>query len=156
MHAVDVKIVNFPETKVAALEHRGPPHLEYNTVRKLIEWRLENRLSPDQHRSYGIHYNDPRITPPERYRADFCISVEHDIPSNPQGVVNKIIPGGRCAVVRHFGSRENVSAASYLCEVWLPDSGEVLRDFPLFFHYVNVGPGVQEHEMITDVYLPVR
>lgn len=35
-------------------------------------------------------------------------------------------------------------------------SGEALRDFPIFFHYVNVGLHVQEHDMITDVYLPLR
>jgi AraC family transcriptional regulator len=34
--------------------------------------------------------------------------------------------------------------------------GEQLRDFPLFFHYVNVGAEIPEHEMITDVYLPLR
>jgi len=31
-----------------------------------------------------------------------------------------------------------------------------LRDFPIFFHYVNIGPRVKEREMITDVYLPLR
>jgi AraC family transcriptional regulator len=82
--------------------------------------------------------------------------VEQDVPPNLHGVVNKTIPGGRCAVARHFGSRADISAASYLYEVWLPHSGEELRDFPIFFHYVNVGPNVREHEMITDVYLPLR
>ncbi len=153
---MNVRIVEFPETKVAVLEHRGAPSLEHETVRKLIQWRLENRLLPDRHRSYGVHYTDPRITPPADYRVDFCISVEHDVPSNSQGVVNKLIPASRCAVVRHLGSREYVSAAVYLCDVWLPGSGEELGDFPIFFHYVNVGPQVQEHEMITDVYLPLR
>lgn len=153
---MDVQIVYFPETKVAAVEHRGPPNLEHETVRRLIEWRLENGMHPDCHRTYGIHYADPRTTPPEEYRVDFCISVEREIPPNPQGIVNKTIPGGRCALMRHLGSRENVSAASYLYGVWLPESGEVLRDFPIFFHYVNVGPNVQDHEMITDVYLPLR
>jgi AraC family transcriptional regulator len=153
---MNVQIVDFPETKVAVLEHRGAPQLEYETVRKLIEWRLANRLRPDRHRSYGIHYNDPRTTPPADYRVDLCISVESDVPSNPQGVVNKSIPGGRCAVARHLGSRQNVSAASWLYEAWFPGSGETLRDFPLFFHYVNVGPQMKECEMITDVYLPLR
>ena len=74
---MDVKIINFPETKVVVLEHHGSPQLEYETVRKLIDWRLTNRLHPDRHRSYGVHY-------------------------------------------------------------------------------VNVGPHVQEHEMITDVYLPLK
>jgi AraC family transcriptional regulator len=153
---MDVKIVDFPETKVAAIEHHGPPHLEYETARKLIEWRVANRLHPDRHRSYGVHYTDPYNTAPEDHRVDFCVSVDSKVAPNPQGVVNKIIPGGRCAVARHIGSRENVTAASYLYEVWLPNSGEELRGFPIFFHYVNVGPNVQEHEMITDVYLPLR
>ncbi len=153
---MDVQIVDFPETKVAALEHRGPPQLEHESARKLIEWRLQNHLPPDRHRSYGIHYTDPRVVSPAEHRVDFCISVDHDVPPNPQGVINKVIPGGRCAVARHIGSRANVPAASYLYDTWLPRSGEVLRDFPIFFHYVNVGPHVREHEMITDVYLPLR
>lgn len=150
-----VEIVEFPETKVAAIEHRGAPEREYETARKLIEWRKANRVPPDRHRSYGVHYDDPRNTPPERYRVDFCVSYDAEIAPNPQGVVRKVIPGGRCAVVRHWGSREDVTVAAWLCGVWLPGSGEDLRDFPMFFHYVNVGPDVREEEMITDVYLPL-
>jgi len=153
---VDVQIVDFPETKVAAIEHRGPPQLEHETARKLIEWRIANRLHPDRHKSYGVHYTDPRTTTPADHRVDFCVSVVDDVPGNSHGVINKTIPGGRCAVVRHVGSRENISAAEYLYNVWFPNSGEALRDFPIFFHYVNVGPQVQEREMITDVYLPLR
>ncbi len=152
---MDVRIVDFPETKVAVLEHRGSPALEHESVKKLISWRLENRLPPSEHRSYGVHYNDPRTVEPSEYRVDLCLSVEDDISPNPYGVVNKIIPACRCAVARHLGSRQNVAAAAYLHETWLPESGEKLADFPVFFHYVNVGPDVQEHQMITDVYLPL-
>lgn len=63
--------------------------------------------------------------------------------------------GGRCAVARYIGSRDEVRAAAYLYETWLPSSGETLRECPVIFHYVNVGPNVPEHEMITDVYLPI-
>jgi len=153
---VDVRIVNFPETKVAAIEHRGPQHLEYESIQKLIEWRRANRMSPDRHRTYGVYHSDPRTTPPNEYRFDICLAVPREIPPNPQGVVNKRIPGGRCAVARHVGSRENVTAGLYLYETWLPGSGETLRDFPVFFHYVNVGPGVEPRDMITDVYLPIQ
>jgi AraC family transcriptional regulator len=153
---MDVRIVEFPETRVAALEHRGAPHLEYETARKFIEWRIANRLSPDHHRTYGIHYTDPRTTPPEDHRMDICVSVDRPVPPNPQGVINKVIPGGRCAVVRHVGPREFIRAAALLVDEWLPTSGEARRDDPIFFHYVNVGPDVREHEMITDVYLPLR
>ena len=153
---VDVRIVDFPETKLAALEHRGPPGLEYQTSRRFVEWRIANRLSPERHRTYGLHYDDSRSTPPADHRMDICVSVEHDIEPNPQGVVMKVIHGGRYAVARHIGQREDNAAAHYLYDVWLPASGEMLRDDPIVFHYVNVGPEVQEHEMITDVYLPLR
>ena len=153
---MEVRITAFPTTKVAALEHRGPPELEYETSRRFIEWRLANRLPRDRHRTYGVHYNDPRTTPPADYRMDICVSVEHEIAANPQGVVNKMLQGGRYAVACHVGSRENNTTATYLHEVWLPASGEQRRDLPILFHYVNIGPDVQEQEMLTDVYLPLR
>ena len=153
---MEVKIINFPETRVAAIEHRGSPATEHKSAKKLIAWRLENKLSPSKHQSYGVHYDDPAATPPEKYRVDFCVSVDDEVPDNKYGVVNKVIPSGKCAVARHIGSRENVTAAIYLYKEWLPKSGEKLRDFPVFFHYVNVGPDIAEEEMVTDVYLPIQ
>ncbi len=156
MVVMNVRIVHFPETRVAAVEHCGAPGREHETARRLIEWRKAHRVLPERHRTFGIHYTDPRSTPAAEHRVDFAVEFEKDIAPNTQGVVGKLIPGGRCAMVRHIGSRENISAAAYLYEVWLPQSGEALRDFPIFFHYVNVGPNLKEHEMVTDVYLPLR
>jgi AraC family transcriptional regulator len=151
-----VRIVDFPHTKVAVIEHHGPPELEHDTARRLVEWRRQQRIPiSDRHRSYGVHYTDPRRVAPADHRVDFCVSVDEDAQPNAHGVVTKFIPGGRCAVATHLGSRAHNAASVYLFEEWLPKSGEVLRDFPIFFHYVNVGPTVQEHEMITDVYLPI-
>jgi len=152
----EVRIVDFPETRVAVLEHRSPPELENLSVRKLVEWRMANRLHPDRHRSYGVHYNDPRKVPAADYRVDLCISVENEIAPNSHGIVNKVIPGGRCAVARHVGPRDNISTAYFLNDVWFPASGETLRDYPIFFHYVNVGPQIVPADMITDVYLPLK
>lgn len=153
---MDIEIVNFPETKVAVIEHWGSPNLEHESIRKLILWRVENKLPPSEtHRSYGVHYNDPAKVFPSDYRVDLCVSVVDDVVKNSQGVITKIIPANRCARLRHFGSRENVIAANLLYEEWLPNSGETLAEYPIFFHYVNVGAQVQESEMITDVYLPI-
>lgn len=153
---MEVKIINFPEIKVAVLEHHGSPETEHESVKKLIAWRIENKLSFDKHQSYGVHYNDPSKTRSDLYKVDLCISVETDVPKNSYGVINKVIPSGRCAMVRHIGSRENITSAKFLYEQWLPNSGEKLRDFPIFFHYVNIGPDIKVEEMITDVYLPLQ
>jgi AraC family transcriptional regulator len=156
---MDVRIIEFPATRVAAVEHRGAPALEHETARRLIAWRIANRLPPDRYATYGVHYTDPRTTPPVEHRVDFCValgSAGFEIAPNAQGVVAKTIPRTRCAVARHRGSRHDVIAAAYLVEVWLPASGERIGDFPIFFQYVNVGPDVREEDMITDVYLPLR
>jgi len=152
---MEVRIGEFPETRVAVAEHHGPPDLEYETSRKLIEWRISNRVSPALHRTYGVHYTDPTSVPPAQHRVDFCVSYDPPVPANPQGIVGKIIPAVRCAVARHLGSRRFNAAAVYLYREWLPKSGEQPGSYPIFFHYVNVGPNVREEEMITDVYLPL-
>lgn len=151
-----VRIVEFPETKVAAAEHRGPPQLEYETSKKLIEWRQQNRVSPVGHQTYGVHYTNPFTTPAADHRVDFCVTYDRLIQPNAQGIVGKVIPACRCALARHLGSRQKNLAAEYLLTEWLPGSGEVLGNFPMFFHYINVGPQVTESEMITDVYLPLE
>ena len=154
---MEVKILVFPETKVAAIEHHGSPALEYDTARKLIAWKIENRLLDQaKYRSYGVHYTDPRTTPASEHRVDFCLAIEGDVGPNPYGITTKVIPSRRCACARDVGSRLNNKAAAYLYEIWLPQSGELPGDFPIFFHYVNVGPNVSEEEMITDVYLPLK
>jgi AraC family transcriptional regulator len=153
---MDVQIVMFPETRVAAVEHFGSPELEHDTARKLITWKLEQRLlDPLKHRSYGVHYTDPLTTPPSDHHVDFCLSIEREVEPNSFGVINKVIPHNRCAFARDIGSRYNNRAAVFLYEEWLPRSGEVPGNFPIFFHYVNVGPSLKEEEMITDVYLPL-
>ena len=152
-----VEIVTFPETKVAVIEHRGSPALEYETVQKLIAWKLQNRLlDQTRFRSYGLHYTDPFNTPPADHRVDFCLSVEENVAPNPNGIKTTVIPALRCAYARDVGSRSNNQAAAYLYKVWLPQSGETHCGFPMIFHYVNVGPNVKTEEMITDVYLPLR
>lgn len=152
-----VKIVKFPETKVASITHLGSPEQEHVTARKLIDWRIQNRLlDQSKYRSYGLHYTDPRTIEPSKYRVDFCLSIEGAVDQNDAGIVEKVIPSLKCALARDVGSRSNNQAARYLIEEWLPNSGEELSDFPLIFHYVNVGPNVKEHEAITDVYLPLK
>lgn len=154
---MDVQIATFPETKVALITHLGSPHDEHTTARKLVSWKLENRLlDQSKHRSYGLHYSDPWKSPANQYRVDFCLSIEDDVEPNSFGIVQSVIPSMRCAYARDVGSRSNNKAAAFLYYEWLPENGEVLSGSPLIFHYVNVGPNVKEGEAITDVYLPIK
>ncbi len=155
---MDVKIIDFQQTKVAVLEHRGAHELINDSVITFIAWRKASGLSPVKtSRTFGIAYDNPDTTEPEKFRFDICGEVKADVPDNQQCVVNRVIPGGRCAVVRHFGSLDRMGESIYpLYRDWLPESGENLRDFPLFFHYLTLMPETPEHELITDIYLPLK
>ncbi|WP_155798665.1 AraC family transcriptional regulator [Sorangium cellulosum] len=155
--AEDVKILRFEETRVAAVEHRGDPKRILESVRQLIAWRKDNGLPPRTSATFNVLYDDPAETPPEAYRADICAGIRRPVSGNPFGVVEKAIPGGRCAVLRHVGCEDALYAAvKYLYATWLPASGEELRDFPLFLQRVRFFPEVPDHEAITDIFLPLQ
>lgn len=156
---MQVDIVNFAMTRIATMEHRGPVERLNDAVGQFIEWRKASGLSPKQSsRTFGIAYDNPDTTEPDKFRFDICGEVATDVPANPQGVVARFIPAGRCARVRHVGSHSRLgeSVIYPLYRDWLPHSGEELRDFPLFFHYLNLIPETAEHELVTDVYLPLK
>jgi AraC family transcriptional regulator len=142
--AEDVSIRVFDETRVAVLEHRGDPARIGDSLRTFIAWRKQNRLPPAVSATFNILYDDPAETAPEDFRFDICAAIDRGVAENPFGVVEKTIPGGRCAVVR------------YLYSTWLPASGEEPRDFPLFLQRVRFFPDVPEHEAVTDVFLPLQ
>ncbi|EAM5652134.1 AraC family transcriptional regulator [Salmonella enterica] len=157
-HVMDVKIVEFPPTRVAMLTHLGHPDKVNASAAKFIAWRRETGQSPiASSQTFGIAWHDPQTTPPDQFRFDICGSVHQPIAENDVGVVNSEIPGGRCAVVRHQGSLDSLpESVWYLFREWLPASGETLRDFPVFFQYLNFVNEVAEHELLTDIYLPLR
>lgn len=81
---------------------------------------------------------------------DFCVAVDGEVAPTSAGIVDRRFPGGRCAVVRHHGSRENG-----------PGDVRAPRPAPrrwqtIFFRFAEMGPNVREKEMITAVYLPLR
>ncbi|MGL4622171.1 AraC family transcriptional regulator [Chroococcidiopsis sp.] len=152
-----VKVIMFKETKVAALEHRGDPNLIGNSVRKFIEWRKQNNLPPQVSDTFNILYDNPSETSPENFRLDICASTEWDVTNNSFGVLEKTMPGGRCAVLRYIGDDANLGESiAYLYSNWLPLSGEEPRDFPLFLQRVKFFPDVPEHEAIIDAFLPLK
>ena len=153
----DVEIVEFNETKIAVLEHKGDPSQLGRSIQKFISWRKENKLPPSKYKTFNLVYDDPRTTPADEFRFDLACSIHSQVNENDEGIINKIIPQGRCAVLRVVGLESRLAmAVEFLYSEWLEQSGETLRDFPLFFHRIHFFPDVTETEMMTDVYLPLK
>jgi AraC family transcriptional regulator len=152
-----VRVVQFQGTRVASLEHVGSPLRLGDSVRAFIEWRKANKLPPRLSATYNIVYNDPDETPPEEFRFRLCAATDKPIEPNAAGVTEMSIPAGRCALLRHVGSDDQLGRSIlYLYSSWLPGSGEELRDFPLFMQRVAFFPDVPDSEAVTDIYLPLK
>jgi AraC family transcriptional regulator len=154
--AAQVRTVTVTDIKVAAFEHRGDPCLIGNSVQRFIEWRKQHHTPPAISATFNVFYDNPATVAPEEYRLDICAAINHDVAGNDHGVVSKVIPGGRCAVLRHIGSDETLGATiDCLCSEWFPQSGEKRRDFPLYLQRVQFYPNVSANEAITDIFLPL-
>ena len=156
-NAMNPDLVQFEAIRVAVFEHRGPVANLMASVAHFKEWRkADPEACGAERRVFGVAYDDPQKTPPEAFRFDICAEIDQPLRPNTAGIIEKTIPGGRCAVARHIGSTDAIGETVYaLYGKWLPQSGEQLRDFPCFFHYIKRVPTVQEHEQVTDVYLPI-
>lgn len=154
----EVKIENTLDEKIAFLSHKGAPNRVLETASRFIAWRKSSGLSPIKtSRTYGIPWSDPEMGPAEAFRFDVCGSIQQDVPTNEFGVKTGLIPGGRCAVIRHLGSHDTIKDSVYfLYKNWLPNSGEQTRDFPVYFQYLNFIHEVDECELETDIFLPLQ
>lgn len=156
-HPPEVSIVDFPETSIAVLAHRGPAETLIHSIQKFIQWRKVNHSPPNKSKTFNIVYDDPATAEPEQYRFDICASHKGPVADNNHGVIHRLIPKGRCALIRHIGPDDVIEhLVSYLYGEWLTNSHEELRDFPLFFERITFFPDVPESDAVTDIYLPLR
>ncbi|MCE4058406.1 AraC family transcriptional regulator [Pseudomonas sp. Au-Pse12] len=155
---MQVRIVDFADTRVAALEHCGPAGLVNESVRRFIDWRMQSGQSPvASSRSFGIPFNNPDTTPPEEFRFAICGEIHEAVAVNDAGIREMQIAGGRYAVVRHVGSPDHIGESIYpIYRDWLPGSGEELRDQPLFFEYLSIYPQTPLEQWLTDIYVPLQ
>ncbi|TCP73864.1 AraC family transcriptional regulator [Pseudomonas putida] len=155
---MQIRIVEFAETRVAALEHRGPPSLVGESVARFRQWGINSGQSPvASSRTFGIPYDNPDTTPPHAFRFAVCGEMNEAVQPNEFGVHERVIPAGRCAVIRHSGSPDYIGETIYpLYRDWLPSSNEELRDHPLFFQYLSVYPETPLEQWETDIYVPLK
>ena len=158
---IEIRCIEFSTTPIAAFEHRGDPALIGQSIREFIEWRRAQKLSPQTQATFNILYDHPDLVKPQDFRFDIATAIEGRDQlalqeSMGEKIVIKTIPAGRCAVMRHYGSDDNLELSiRRLYEEWLPQNGAELRDFPLFLQRRNFFPEVSEAALETDIFLPI-
>ncbi len=153
----DVRILDFPATALACMEHCGDPALIGDTLQKFIAWRRQEKLPPSRYRTFNIMYAHPDHVPAAEFRLDVGVAVDQPESYVAAGIIAKTIPAGRCAVLRHTGPDSQLEhSIGYLFNTWLPASGEELRDFPVFLQRLRFYPDVSEQQAEVDIFLPLK
>ena len=147
----DVEIVDFAELPILSMFHHGPPGQLNASIGRFIAWRRENGAGPQRTRTFNIFHPEADDEP----RVELACSRLPGLAAT--GPVDAgTIPGGRCARLRLSGRSDDLEApATFLYRDWLPASGEQVRDYPLFCERSNFGPGIDENQMVTELYLPL-
>lgn len=154
--AYDVKLVDFPETPVARLDHYGDFHKLAENLQRFIAWRKAFRLPPSTSATYNVLYPPDPSDHPGVFRLGLCAATSRALAGNTEGITASTIPGGRCAFVQVIGDDEQIKyAVSFLAGEWLRDSGVRLRNTPPFIRRRNTYPDVPACQTVTDIYLPI-
>ncbi|OJX79625.1 GyrI-like domain-containing protein [Magnetospirillum sp. 64-120] len=151
-----VRVVTGPEIPVALLRHHGDPATLGDSLRRFIQWRKDAGLPPRVSATYNIFHDDPDAVAAQDFRLDLCAACTRPVTANPYGVVPGLIPAGRCASLAFTGGDDSLrQAAQLLYAVWLPGSGETLRDYPLYLQRLSFYPDVPEAEAQSVLLLPL-
>ena len=154
--STQLQIENTDTIAVGVLAHRGDPRTIGDSIRRFIAWRKANGLAPQRSRTFNVFHTPPDVDPGD-YRMDLCAEVRSSDVSLDEGMALSSIPGGRIAVVHHRGPDTEMAAAfHWLYAVWLPQSGEEMRDFPPYLERLSFYPDVPEAQAEWRAALPLR
>ena len=153
---MNVTVSNEGPIRIATVPHTGP----YNRINSAFE-KLGGIAGPagliqQADQMVAIYYDDPETTPLEELRSEAGIIVEADT-ELPDGLTERLVPGGRFAAVEHAGAYELIGDTwAKLMGQWLPQSGFRVREDDVCYEWYKVGgPGVAPEDLRTVLYLPV-
>jgi len=154
--AMHVRLVDFPEVKVAYMRHIGPygPSIGRFWREQFAPWLQATGLAGAQ--CYGLGLDDPAVTPAERCRYDACVELPDGFV--PDGRANlATLPGGRYAVTTFTGNPMTIGDAWVeFFRDWLPKSGFRCDARPCFEYYPRrVEQGVPPDAFTCDICIPV-
>jgi len=150
---MDVTIVNQPELRVAGIRHIGP----YDQIGKEFG-RLGGLLKgppPAGAKLIALFHDDPRVTPPEKLRADAALMLAGHTHA-PDGLIEQHVPAGKYAKTVHAGGYETLPQTwRGLIDEWLPKSGHQKRPGVNYEIYLNTPMDTPKEQLRTELYVPV-
>jgi len=152
---LEVRIEHLPEMRVAFVRHTGPYEETDAAYERLMAWAGARGLLKSPAVVFGIAYDDPTVTSPDRLRYDAALVIPENVTSEGDIGV-QTIQGGKCAVTTHCGSYESLGDTyTRFCGEWLPLSGLELQAAPALEFYRNSPQDTPPEKLLTEIYMPL-
>lgn len=151
-----VEVVTLASFEVVALRAQGAFDELDATFGTLFGWAAEHGLVEQLQQLIGIPLGDHREVPADELLFDCAIALDAELPDPPSPLRREQLGGGTLARLHHVGSYSLLEAATdRLLTEWLPASGHVLRDAPLYYHFLDDPDEVAEAILRADIYVPL-
>ncbi len=153
--ALVVRFEQLPEMRIAFARHVGAYEETDEAVERLFRWAGPRGLLTEPAAFFGIAYDDPAVTPPEKLRYDAALEVPETVtPAGDIGI--QLLPSRMYAITLHRGTYETLGTTySRFCGEWLPLSGREVLAAPALEFYLNSPQDAPPAELQTEIYLPV-
>ena len=153
--ALAVRFEQLPELRLAFVRHVGSYEEADEAVERLFRWAGPRGLLTQAAIFFGIAYDDPAVTPPDKLRYDAALAVPATVTTTGD-IGIQLLPSRKYAVTLHCGPYETLGMTySRFCGEWLPLSGHEVLAAPALEFYLNSPQDTPPTELRTEIYLPV-
>ena len=151
-----VDVVERPELRLASVRHVGSYMGIPEAFQRLNGLVTAAGLADRDTMLLGIYHDDPSVIPEEKLRSDAAITIPAKT-KLPAGLSEMFIPAGRYAHTTHIGPYTGLGEVyAHLKSEWLARSGEKPGDGMSYEVYRNTPMTAKPHELVTDVYMPLK
>lgn len=141
--------------EVIGVDHAGSYMDIGQAYARLHGWLGAKGLHGSTGEMIALYFDDPNSVPETDLRSLAAVSIE-PMPDLEPPVRAATVAGGRFAVLRHVGPYATMPAAyDWLLGEWLANSGETVRDDPMFELYVNTPMDTDPADLVTEIHLPL-
>ena len=164
---MNVRVEKFPPRLVAAVRHTGAYDESGPAWGKLCAALGANGLLSDTSVAYGVSYDNPDITTPQKCRMDACVS----LPPELLETCAELCPllQNEDIFLRHIGGEQEYAALRIrgpytllhpayrsLFGMWFPQSGREPENDPGFEIYWNSPQITPPADLLTEICIPLK
>lgn len=149
-------VENDPLSLVSYKGHGACLETGYRTWKEFEDEIANLGYNSNNYRRFGIARDNRFITEENLQRYEACLLMPEDV-NLSEKLFRQIFNGGLYAVFTHVGPYIDLCRTAIgIMTVWLPCCEYELRNVPFFEEYMNHPKNVDEKNLVTKLYVPIK